>query len=258
LTGGGPIRYYRGLYTQEVDPMPLIRAFARHHRQVAVVASLMLSTAVFVALLALRLTRTDALDHLHLLWNLFLAWLPFLSALAAYNLYKRQSRLNWLVIAACAAAWLLFFPNAPYVVTDLGHLYPREGVPFWYDLLLVATFVWTGLFLGLVSLYLMQTLVRNTAGPAAGWAFALGVVGLSSFGVYLGRFRRWNSWDVLFSPWELLADIWVRVRHPIAHYQAFVFSLLFAAFFVSAYLMLIAFTHLSREPQRMERIEEKR
>jgi uncharacterized membrane protein len=233
--------------------MSFLPDFIRRRRQLGVIAALLFSTAVFAALLGLRVARTHQPDHLHLLWNLFLAWLPFLAALAAYNLHKRRSRLGWPVIGACALAWLLFFPNAPYVITDLGHLYPREGVPFWYDLVLVISFVWTGFLLGMASLYLMQTLVRHTAGTVAGWVFVFGVAGLSSFGVYLGRFLRWNSWDVLLRPAALFADIWLRVRHPFAHYQTFVFSLLFAAFFLAAYLSLIAFTHLSREPQRIER-----
>ena len=69
------------------------------------------------------------------MWNLFLAWLPAFSALVAYNVYKKQSWLKWLVAPLCALVWLIFFPKALYLVTDLIHLRPQSDAPFWFDLL---------------------------------------------------------------------------------------------------------------------------
>ena len=176
------------------------RALLRQYRQVAVLVSLAFSTAVCLGLLGLRVTYSHRLVYTYLAWNLFLAWLPMLCALAAYNAGKRRSRLSWLVVAGCALAWLLFFPNAPYILTDLLHLQARADAPLWFDLVLLLAFAWTGFMLGLVSLVLMQALVRRAAGAVASWAFAVAVLGLSGFGIYLGRFLRWNSWDVFFSP----------------------------------------------------------
>lgn len=227
-----------------------LRPFLRHRRQLAVVASLAFATAVCVALLVPRAVYSQSVTHLGLVWNLFLAWLPMLSALAAYNLHQNHSRLSWLVIAVCSCVWLLFFPNAPYILTDILHLQPRENIPIWYDLIVLVAFAWTGTFLGLASLFLMQKLVHKTVGPLASWLFALGVLGLSGFGVYLGRFPRWNSWDVLVNPMSLLADIWQRIRHPLVHKQTFVFSLLFSLFFISTYLMLVAISQFQQETQR--------
>lgn len=226
---------------------PLLRSAYHHYRQLVVVGSLVFATAVSLGLLMLRILYTRELDYVTLGWNLFLAWLPLLFALAAYNLYKRSSRLSWLVVAGCALIWLIFFPNAPYLLTDIAHLLSAQGVPFWYDLIMVIAFAWTGLFLGLVSLYLMQALVRQAAGGAASWLFALGVSGLSGFGIYLGRFLRWNSWDLFLSPASLLADIAERFRHPLAHYQTFVFSAMFSLFFVSAYFILVAMMHMQKD-----------
>ncbi len=95
----------------------------------------------------------------------------------------------------CAALWLVFFPNAPYIITDLLHLSAQDGVPVWYDLILLSAFAWTGAMLGMISLGLMHVLVARVAGGAWSWIFVLGVLMLSGFGVYLGRFPRWNSWD---------------------------------------------------------------
>ena len=226
---------------------PLLRSAYHHYRQLVVVGSLVFATAVSLGLLMLRILYTRELDYVTLGWNLFLAWLPLLFALAAYNLYKRSSRLSWLVVAGCALIWLIFFPNAPYLLTDIAHLLSAQGVPFWYDLIMVIAFAWTGLFLGLVSLYLMQALVRQAAGGPASWLFALVVSGLSGFGIYLGRFLRWNSWDVLMNPVRLLADVAERFRHPLAHYQTFVFSAMFSLFFVSAYFILVAMMHMQKD-----------
>jgi uncharacterized membrane protein len=231
----------------------LLRAYLRHHRQLAVILSLGFATSICLGLLALRMLYAHSFAYMGFAWNLFLAWLPMLCALTAYNVFKHRSSLSWLMVAGCAGVWLLFFPNAPYLMTDIIHLQPRSGVPFWYDLILVLAFAWTGFFLGLVSLYLMQSLVRKLAGGLASWAFALGALSLSGFGIYLGRFLRWNSWDVFFSPLPLLADVVERVRYPMLHLRTFGFSALFSLFIISAYLMLVALTHLPAEaPRRAE------
>jgi uncharacterized membrane protein len=170
-----------------------------------------------------------------------------LSALAAYNLGRRRQRSLWLLIAPCLAFWLLFFPNAPYILTDILHLQPQVGVPLWYDLILLVTFAWTGAFLGLVSLYLMQSLVRRATGTRGSWVFTLAVLGLTGFGVYLGRFPRWNSWDLLTDPLSLLLDVATRLRHPLAHSRAFVFSALFSLCLAAMYFMLTAIIQLRPE-----------
>ena len=110
----------------------------------------------------------DAFGYAGLAWNLFLAWLPMIAALTAYNLKRSDTRGVWVLIVPCVFLWLLFFPNAPYILTDLLHLRARDGVPLWYDLILLIVFAWTGTFLGLVSLYLMHLLVRRAAGATAG------------------------------------------------------------------------------------------
>lgn len=225
----------------------LIRLLRNEHRQVAVLATLAFATAVCIAMLAARIFYSSSRAHLHMIWNLFLAWLPMLAALTIYNLCKRDRRPARLLIAPCAFLWLIFFPNAPYMVTDLLHLGPSGDIPMWYDLLMLSAFAWTGIFLGLVSLYLMQTLMRRSAGTAAGWLFALGVLALTGFGVYLGRFPRWNSWDILFNADILLADIWARMQDPLTHPRTIVFSGLFSLCVTAMYLMLSAMIHLRPE-----------
>lgn len=227
--------------------MPSQRRAFGYSRQLAVFASLVLTTGLCALLLVLRVQRSHHSTYIWLLWNLFLAWLPAGFALIAYNIDPRGSRLGWGVIAGCAVLWLVFFPNAPYLVTDLIHLHRQADVPFWFDLILLVTFGWTGLFLGFVSLFLMQDIVRRATTPLMSWLFAFGVLTLGGFGIYLGRFLRWNSWDVFFAPTQILGALADGLRHPLAHFQTIVFSLIFAVFFATTYLMLVSLMHLQRE-----------
>jgi uncharacterized membrane protein len=177
-----------------------------------------------------------------LVWNLFLAWIPLLLALLIHGLSSHFKRLPG-ELAVCGLAWILFFPNAPYLVTDLVHLNYHAPVPKWFDLLMIMSFAWTGLVLGYLSLYLMQELVRRWKGRAWSWSFVVFVLALSSFGIYLGRFRRFNSWDVVSHPMGLLnglansADF---ARSP----ETLAFSATFFAFSFFSYLTLFALTHL--------------
>ncbi|HVV01219.1 MAG TPA: DUF1361 domain-containing protein, partial [Verrucomicrobiae bacterium] len=140
--------------------------------------------------------------------------------------------------------WLLFFPNAPYIFTDLIHLTTRYYRNFWVDLMVILPCALTGLVLGFLSLYLMQAIVNRVAGRAVGWLFTAGMAALSGVGVYLGRFYRFNSWDVLVRPGELYSGIGQWVAAPVEPSASFVFPALFGAFFFTAYVLLYGLTHL--------------
>jgi uncharacterized membrane protein len=194
---------------------------------------------------ALALTRvfyTGRSAYIWLGWNLVLAWVPLLLALAISRRHAPGGRPSWPPSAALGVAWLAFFPNAPYLVTDLIHLRSRAFMPLWYDAMMVFAFALTGVYLAFLSLWLVHRLVERRFGPGAGWTFVAAVAGLSGFGVYLGRYPRWNSWDVVARPGELLADLAAQVRDPEP--RAFGVTLMMAALFGIAYLMLFALTSL--------------
>jgi uncharacterized membrane protein len=218
------------------------RAFGTHYRQINLLASLMLTTALCVALLFVRMFYSQTTTYFWMLWNLFLALIPAFSSLIAFNLNQKNSRLNWLLVISWAGIWLVFFPNSLYLVTDIIHLRLRDNIPLWYDLVMMVAFAWAGCLLGLVSLSLMQNMVSKVVGKRGGWLFALGVLCLSGFGIYLGRFLRWNSWDVLTSPMSLTLNIYGMMKNPFILMQATVFSGLFAVLFTTIYLTLVAFT----------------
>jgi uncharacterized membrane protein len=145
-----------------------------------------------------------------------------------------------------AFLWLIFFPNAPYILTDFQHLAHQPGeLPVWYDVMMLIWFAFTGLLLGMVSLFLMQEIVRREFGRWAGWAFVAAVTGLSSAGVYMGRFLRWNSWDILRDPTGIALYSFQRVTDPSL--QSIGFIGLFGAFFLFLYITLYTFGHLLLE-----------
>ena len=207
--------------------------------------ALSFASVVSVALVAARVVWTGELFYAGLAWNLLLAWLPLVFALLARDEFCAGTMRSWRFLGF-AAAWLLFFPNAPYIFTDLIHLTTYFYQHFWVDLVLILLCAMTGLVLGFVSLFLMQGVVRRMFGSMASWLFIAAVAGLSSFGIYLGRFLRFNSWDIVWKPIELSRGIGRWAAHPLAHSTSFAFPMLFALFLFIAYLMLYALTHLEQ------------
>jgi uncharacterized membrane protein len=208
------------------------------------------ASAVSVALVIARVVSSGNIHYGVLIWNLFLAWLPLIFAVLAHERYQRSGKLD-LRLAALAGAWLLFFPNAPYIFTDLIHLRVYFYGQFWVDLVLVLMCAFTGLVLGFLSLYLMQSVVAGLFGRLASWIFIAAATGLGGFGIYLGRFLRFNSWDVLMKPGKLYHHIGAWTVNPNYDPITIAFPVLFAAFLFTAYLMLYALTHLSPAPQVM-------
>lgn len=171
-------------------------------------ASILLSLVLLIA----RVWRTGELTYVFLLWNLFLAMIPLgLSTFLTVYRLRHKSRFASIVITL---SWLLFLPNSFYIITDLFHLHPRTGVPQWFDLLLILSFAWNGIMLGCASLFDMHELVKQRFTWFLGWAFVGVSLFLSSFGIYLGRFERWNSWDVVQQPFRLLTDIFHFITAP--------------------------------------------
>jgi uncharacterized membrane protein len=205
---------------------------------------LALSSALACAFLAARVVHVDRWSFFFLVWNLFLAWLPYLLSLWAATIQRRRPHAWWRLLLP-GALWLLFFPNAPYVVTDLVHLRERPPVPLWYDLGLLAAFAFAGSFLAVASLHIMQTLVRRLVGATASWLFALSAVGLGGLGVYLGRFERWNSWDVFLAPHAVVDDALRLILAP-AGYRPLAASAMFAALLLTVYVMFVAAYHGGR------------
>ena len=219
--------------------------FIRNRYNIAVFTLLNAACAVCVGLVIARVAYSDSSRHTGLIWNLFLAWIPFILAYIAHAVSWQRIWL-YLVIPFVSFLWLIFFPNAPYMLTDLQDLArTATDAPLWYDVIIVVWCSWTAMLLGVVSLYLMQDIVIRRFGRFLGWAFVFVISGLSSFGIYIGRFVRLNSWDILQTPTETAMNILGLVIDPSRRLAAF--TLLYTFFFLFVYLLLYSFGHLWQE-----------
>ena len=210
-------------------------------RRTLAFGALAAASALCVVLLELRVRETGDSYYRFLIWNLTLAWVPLALAAAAYARARRRvDALVWLLLVP----WLLFFPNAPYLLTDFIHL--DEGpAPLWYDALMLSAFAWTGLMLGFASLYLVQMILRRAVGAPLAWAGVLGALGLASVGVYIGRFIRLNSWDALLHPLAVADVVRDQVGSvPLRAAEGFV---ALTTFLAVGYLIVYSFADLRLE-----------
>jgi len=177
------------------------------------------------ALLVLRIGRSGSYSYFFLTWNLFLAAIPFVAA----TTFETLDRANkWIVMQWFAfVIWLLFLPNAPYIITDLIHLKYRPPIPLWFDVLLLISSAGTGLLLGYASVLTVQRIIERRRGPLIGWAIAIFTLLLSAYGIYLGRFMRFNSWEAFTDPLPLFSDIAGHLMNPFQHPKTFAVTILF-------------------------------
>ena len=203
------------------------------------------ATVFSVAIWRVRVEFSGSGRYGFLIWNLFLAWIPFIISYFTHTLTVKRKWI-YVVIPLAAFLWLIFFPNAPYILTDFQHLaYNSSDLPVWYDVMMLIWFAFTGVLLGIVSLFLMQEIMRREFGRWVGWTFVAVVTGLSSAGVYMGRFLHWNSWDLLRDPAGIALYSLARLQDPSL--QSIGFIGLFAAFFLFLYITLYTFGHLLME-----------
>ena len=199
-------------------------------------------------LLGVRVIRSGSFTYLFLVWNLFLAAIPVVAAMALRRAMAGNRRR---AIVLSAVTWLLFLPNAPYIATDLMHLRPRSSVPLWYDVALLLSCAVTGILLGYISVAEVQKAVRARLGNAVTWIGVAGVLFASGFGIYLGRFLRWNSWHVVTQPGPLLIDLATRVLHPWSHPRTFAVTAVYGVTLFVGYVVfhLLVATRGTEEPR---------
>lgn len=186
-----------------------------------------------LCMIVVRMNKTGSHYYLFLLGNLFLAGVPLFFSTVLRVATHRQS--PWTIRLVVFSLWLLFLPNAPYILTDILHLTRASQAPAWYDLALLLSCAGTGLLLGYLSLIDVQAIVARSFGLACSWIFATVSLVLSGFAIYLGRFLRWNSWDVLIEPTRLFEIVGTVVR-PWAHTQAVYVTLIFGVILTLGYI----------------------
>ena len=249
----------------------LIHSFFRDKRQYNLFKILCLSTLFDCALVFYRMGHThfdmgdvDSLGAIKstrgvygtfffLIWNLFLAWIPYWIALTL-DLMTRlkktpschaplavtKSRSEKFLIVFLISMWLIFFPNAPYIITDLLHLRDRQVVPHWYDLMLIVSFAWTGLMLGYCSLFEVQRFLEQRFKAWFVWVVTFGAIWLGGFGVYMGRFQRWNSWDAMTHPFAVVKQQAHVLANPFDYLNTLGMAIVLSGFLMIGYMTLNA------------------
>jgi uncharacterized membrane protein len=196
---------------------------------------ILLAFFAFIGLLiAVRIYYTGKAGYIFLVWNIFLAWIPFMIS-SLFKKIKDKSKWKPALVFCC---WLAFFPNALYIVTDLIHLELESPVPKWFDALLLFSSAVLGLMLAFISLYRVEAFLSKTVNRKLQAPLILLILFLGSFGVYLGRFLRWNSWDIISNPSRLILSIGHRIVSPFDYVQTWGITFVFTAFFYLLYITI--------------------
>lgn len=203
----------------------------------AAVVALAAASSFCVGLVVLRVALSGHAGYAFLVWNLALAWVPLVVAVGIWVGYRREWPRTLLGLAA--VVWLLFLPNAPYILTDYVHLSRgHQGAALVFDALCISAYAVTGVLLGFASLYLVQAVSRCLFGERVTWWLVHGTLALSAVGIYLGRYQRLNSWDAIRDPGHIIGMIRVRLADPLGNDALLAMTFSFTAALVVLYLLV--------------------
>lgn len=151
---------------------------------------------IIVALLnILRVLLFKSDSFVWLFWNIFLAIIPFV--ISSYLLWiSGKEKRKKIIFYILAVLWLLFIPNAPYLITDLIHIGEIRAVPVVYDAFLLFGVAWIGVYLWLYSNIQIESIFAKKYSKKITEGIMFFIILLTSFGIYLGRFLRLNSWEI--------------------------------------------------------------
>ncbi len=203
--------------------------------------SLALLTMLCCILLTIRVVETQQLQGIFLLWNLFLAWVPLFFALIARRLASTTTEITkskQILIYTTLALWLLFFPNSPYIITDLMHLGEYNNQILWFDTVGFFIAALAGMATGLYSLYVAHQVLNQLTTSLIAWVIVSISIVLSGFGLYLGRFVRFNSWDLFTNPFYLFRQSFNELRNPLAMQTTMVFTLVVMVLYISMIILI--------------------
>lgn len=215
--------------------------FTLHHWLIA-------SCSFSFLLLCTRVAATGYLTYVFLLWNLFLAFIPYaISHWLSLNIRVIENKWK---LGLSLAAWLLFIPNTFYILTDLFHLTHIDSAPKWFDLLLLLSFAWNGLLFGVVSVRKIELIVHIVSGRWFSFFFVFAVMWLNALGIYIGRFLRYNSWDIVTNPFALFSDMFAILFFPFDNKMEWVMISCYALFMTLLYITVRKlsenFNHISK------------
>lgn len=197
-------------------------------------ATLCASSAVSVLLLVVRMIVAGNGKFSFMIWNLALAWLPVLFALGFRLNMGKHRLLSWQNLLLLGL-WLGFLPNSFYLMSDLIHLQSSGEASILYDIAMMMSFIINGLILGYTSVYIVHTELLKKWSDRTVLVFLGGVFMACGFAIYLGRYLRWNTWDIILNPFGILFDLSERVVNPVLHIQTYVVTLTFFVLLSATY-----------------------
>lgn len=206
-----------------------------HYRKLSTLALLLGFSFVVVYF---RYHQTGVAIFRFFWWNLLLALIPW----GASEALGRSRWADWMLLVIA----VLFLPNAPYMITDMFHLRSRAEFPLWYDTLLIFWFAAVGVALFYVALYNLVRHFSKGIGDAAMQVLVLILCYLSGFGIYLGRYLRFNSWDLVANANDLAEQVLDRVINPSAHTRFLGVTLLYGTALWVGWLIVWLWTRPAR------------
>jgi len=195
---------------------------------------LIISCGFSCFLLAARVFITGHLTYIFLLWNLFLAFLPY--AITVLLWAHSRTTNNKMILVGFMILWLLFIPNSFYILTDLFHLDNFHSAPKWFDLLMIFSFAWNGLLLGLMSVRKTELILEVVSGRGFSFLIVFIVMWLNAFGIYIGRYLRFNSWDIIMQPFSLFNEMLEILLHPVRNKMEWGMIMVYALFMTVLYI----------------------
>ena len=218
-----------------------------------IINALLFSSLASFLLFVWRAYSLGSTNYWYLNWNLFLAWIPLILSYWLIRYLDTGSWKSWQAITI-TALWLLFLPNSFYIATDFIHLQQNVHNSLLFDVALLLSFTFNGFLLGYLSVYAVhRALLRRLSSRTAHGLIAL-VFLLCGFAIYIGRYLRWNTWDILINPAGVLFDVSDRFINPAVHEQTFrttgLFFVLIGVFYVVVWHL---FSVLQSSPQQKPR-----
>jgi len=197
---------------------------------------MVLSVLFSISLVIATYIYTGHLLFFFLIWNMFLACIPY--GISLWLLQRPDWIENRKLFIPALLLWIAFIPNTFYILTDLFHLGSFPQLPSWFELILILSFAWNGMLLGILSVGHMEKILRLEAGDKTTIFFVYPIMFLNALGVYIGRYLRFNSWDIITNPFQLFRDIVLMVIHPLQHHFAWGMVGCFSVFMTIVYAML--------------------
>ena len=188
-----------------------------------------------LTLIVVRFFKTEHYSFLFLFWNLFLAWLP---VFFIKKIKTKQSKYMKFFLLSLS---ILFLPNAPYILTDLFHLKQNLIAPLWFDLVLILSFAILGLIYFIISFELILEEIHQTFRKSVHVVAKPLLLLACGYGIYLGRYLRFNSWDIISDPYHLAGGMLNSVFNPGHVKETLSVTITFAIFLYLIFEIYLSF-----------------